>query len=123
MTEDGDAVDEEMSREDLDGVIAVLSEQISRFGLGKPLSIEERLYQAFLPYELFMCDLYSGQDPLFRSMASPDSKDTARVSLLKMMNAKAGLPLAFSEEEMRLKLSVLPDADLRGILTRVFSDP
>ena len=111
----------EVSRKNLEDVVSVLSETVSRFYPGKPLHVEERYYRAWRQSELFICELCSGEAVLCRSLASAGSESQTRKCMLEQLSSSYGWPLSFSGEEMRLKLSLLPEKELRDKCRRFFN--
>jgi hypothetical protein len=106
-------VSEEVSKKNLNETVAALAEFLSGFYPGAELRVEERYYQAWRQHEVFLCELLSGQDMLHRTVAKVGSEGVARAGILIELKRGFGWPLAFSAEEMRLKLSLLPESGLR----------
>ena len=115
-------VQKEVSKKDLDNTIAALSEFLSELYPGTKLRVEERYYQAWRRHEVFLCELFSRQYLLHRTVAKVGSEGVARAGILIELERGFGWPLAFSAEEMRLKLSLLPESGLRDKARR-FLDP
>ena len=111
-------VSEEVSKKDLNETVAALTEFLSGFYPGAELRVEERYYQAWRQREVFLCELFSGYHLLHRTVAKIDSEGVARAGILIALERLFGWPLAFSAEEMRLKLSLLPESGLRDKASR-----
>ena len=104
-----------VSKEDLDGVVAAVAE-----ASGRAMSVRERTYGGgpqppFAPDGAFVCEVVSGPGPdvLASAWALPDRRGEARAEVVRELAAR-GWPLAFSGEEMRLKLSLLPESGPAG---------
>ena len=102
-----------ISKKELKDIVAALAEFLSGFYPGAELRVEERYYQAWRQHEVFLCELFSGYHLLHRTVAGVGSEGVARAGILIALERWFGWPLAFSAEEMRLKLSLLPESGLR----------
>lgn len=114
-------VTDEVSREDFDGIVRAVSDVVSRFCPGCGLRAVERTFQMWKSSEpALICEIEAdpGARLLWRSVV-PESAGwgEARERVLKDMFA-GGWPQAFSGDEMRLRLSLLPENELRKLSRR-----
>ena len=111
---------EEISREDFDSVVRAVSEVVSGFRPGFSLQTVERTYRALTELNL-ICEVeaYPGGRLLWRGVVpEPAGWEEARKRALGEMSSMGGWPLAFSGDEMRLRLSLLPKNELRKLSRR-----
>jgi len=116
-----------MSRKDLRSALDALNARLD-FEFGAALEawdLERGGWSQAGPYvPEYVCELRlapdgrGGDRVLLRSVASPD-QDGARLLAWKGLLHLAGFPDASSGEELALKLSLLPDRDVRGMLRRI----
>lgn len=116
-----------MSRKDLLSALDVLNARLRlEFGVRlEPWDLEHGAWSQAGPYvPEYVCELrlapdgYGMSRVLLRSIASPD-QDEARLLAWEGLLHMAGFPDASSGEELVLKLSLLPDQDVRTMLCRV----
>lgn len=116
-----------MSRKDLLSALDVLNVRLRlEFGVSlEPWDLERGAWSQAGPYvPEYVCELrlapdrYSMSSILLRSVASPD-QDEARLLAWEGLLHLAGFPAASSGEELVLKLSLLPDRDVKNMLHRV----
>ena len=111
---------EEVSREDFDDIVLAVSDVVSRFCPGSKLRTVERTFQAWKSEPALICDIEvdPGARPMWRGIAPEFTGwSKARKRALKNMFA-GGWPRAFSGDEMRLRLSLLPENELRKLSRR-----
>jgi len=120
-----------MPKKDLRSALDVLNARLDfEFGAAlEPWDLERGRWSPAGPYvPEYVCELRLAPDGrgrdrvLLRSAASP-GKDEARLWAWKGMLSLAGLPDASSGEELALKLSLLPDGDVRDMLRRIAIGP
>ena len=109
---------DEVSREDFDGIVLAVSDVVSRFCPGSRLRAIERTYQAWKNEPALICEIEI--DPCARLMwrgiaHESDGWSKARKFALEDMSRHGGWPRAFSGDEMRLRLSLLPKNELRKL--------
>ena len=108
---------EEVSREDFDSVVRAVSEVVSGFRPGSSLQTVERTFRSWKSGLNLICEVnvYPGDRLMWRSVV-PESTGwaEARRCVLKDMFV-GGWPLAFSGDEMRLRLSLLPENEFRKL--------
>ena len=110
-------VTDEVSREDFDGIVRAVSDVVSRFYPGSRLRTVERTFQAWKSEPFLICDIEAdpGARMMWRGVAAESAgSEKARERVLKDMFA-GGWPQAFSGDEMRLRLSLLPENELRKL--------
>lgn len=116
-----------MSRKDLRSALDILNAQLDlEFGAALRMwDLERGKWSAAGPYvPEYVCELelapdgYGRDRVLLRSVSSPD-QDEARLLAWKGLLHLAGFPDASSGEELALKLSLLPDQDVKNMLRRV----
>lgn len=116
-----------MSREDLLSALDVLNVRLdSEFGAAlETWDLERGAWSQAGPYvPEYMCELrlapdgYGRDRVLLRGAALPDP-DGARLSAWEDLLRLAGMPGASVGEELALKLSLLPDRDVLGMLRRI----
>lgn len=115
---------DEVSREDFDGIVQAVSDVVSRFCPGSRLLAFSRKFQAWKSEPFLICDIETdpGARLLWRGVAGESAgPGEARKRALKDMFA-GGWPRAFSGDEMRLRLSLLPEKELRR-LSRLCAAP
>ena len=109
---------EEVSREDFDSVVRAVSDIVSGFRPGLSLQTVERTYRAWKSELDLICEVeaYPGGRLLWRGVV-PESAgwEEARKRALEEMSSIGGWPLAFSGDEMRLRLSLLQKNELRKL--------
>ena len=108
---------DEVSREDFDGIVLAVSDVVSRFCPGSRLRAVERKFQAWKSEPFLICDVETdpGARLMWRGVAGESAgPGEARRRALKDMFA-GGWPQAFSGDEMRLRLSLLPENELRKL--------
>ena len=108
---------EEVSREDFDSVVRAVSDVVSGFCPGSRLRAVERTFQAWKSEPFLICDIEAdpGARMMWRGVAAESAgHEKARERVLKDMFA-GGWPQAFSGDEMRLRLSLLPENELRKL--------
>ena len=106
---------EEVSREDFDSTVRAVSDIVSGFCPGSSLQTVERSYRALTELNL-ICEVetYPGSRLLWRGVVpEPAGWEEARKRALGEMSSAGGWPLAFSGDEMRLRLSMLTKNELR----------
>ena len=111
---------EEVSREDFDSVVRAVSDVVSGFRPGLSLQTVERTYRALTELNL-ICEVeaYPGGRLLWRGVVpEPAGWEEARKRALEEMSSIGGWPLAFSGDEMRLRLSLLTKNELRKLSRR-----
>ena len=112
---------DEVSRKDFDKIVRAVSDVVSRFCPGSRLWTVERTYRAWKS-ELHLIseiNVYPGDRLMWRGVVSDSAGwEEARKCALKEMSSMGGWPLAFSGDEMRLRLSLLPDNELRKLSRR-----
>lgn len=111
-----------VSKEDFDAAVRAVSDVVSEFCPGSSLRTAERTYPAWgRAQPSLICDVELGRGvlTLYRGVV-PESVGwgEARMLALEDMSRRGGWPLAFSGSEMRLRLSLLPENDLRGLSRR-----
>ena len=112
---------EEVSREDFDSVVRAVSDVVSVFCPGSSLHTAERTYRAWKSEPNLICEVnaYPGGRLLWRGVVpEPAGWEEARKRALGEMSSAGGWPPAFSGDEMRLRLSLLPDNELRKLSRR-----
>lgn len=111
-------VTDEVSREDFDEIVRAVSDVVSRFCPGSRLRTVERTYQAWKSEPALICDIEAdpGIGPTWRGIA-PESDGWSKVRkfALEDMSRRGGWPRAFSGDEMRLRLSLLSENELRKL--------
>lgn len=116
-----------MSKEDMRSALDALNARLKlEFGAAlETWDLERGAWSQAGPYvPMYVCELrlapdgYGRDRLLLRSLASPD-QDEARLRAWQGLLHFAGLPDASSGEELVLKLSLLPDRDVRGMLRRI----
>ena len=108
---------EEVSREDFDSTVQAVSDVVSGFRPGLSLQTVERTYRALTELNL-ICEVeaYPGGRLLWRGVVpEPAGWEEARKRALEEMSSIGGWPLAFSGDEMRLRLSLLQKNELRKL--------
>ena len=113
-------VSEEVSREDFDGIVRAVSDVVSGFCPGLSLHTAERTYRAWKSEPFLICEVnsYPGGRLLWKGVVAESAgPGKARERVLKDMFA-GGWPQAFSGDEMRLRLSLLPENELRKLSRR-----
>ena len=116
---------DEVSRKDFDEIVLAVSDVVSRFCPGSRLWTVERTYRAWKNEPALICEIEidPGARPMWRGIVfEPDGWSKARKRTLEDMSRSGGWPLAFSGEEMRLRLSLLPENELRR-LSRLCAAP
>ena len=112
---------EEVSRKDFDEIVQAVSDVVSRFYPGSSLRTVERTYRAWKS-ELHLIseiNVYPGDRLMWRGVVSDSAGwEEARKRALKEMSSIGGWPLAFSGDEMRLRLSLLSENELRKLSRR-----
>lgn len=110
-------VAEEVSREDFDSAVRAVSDVVSGFRPGFSLQTVERTSQTLTaPHLICEVEACPGGRLLWRGVAQePAGWEEARKRALGEMSSIGGWPLAFSGDEMRLKLSLLPRNELRKL--------
>lgn len=116
-----------MSKRDLRSALDVLNARLD-FEFGAALEtwdLERGRWSLAGPYvPEYVCELrlvpdgYGRDRVLLRGGVFP-SQDEARLSAWQGLLGHAGFPDASSGEELALKLSLLPDRDVRGMLRRI----
>lgn len=111
-----------VSKEDFDAAVRAVSDVVSGFCPGSSLRTAERTYHAWgraQPSLICEIELGSGDPTPYRGVA-PESagRGEARRRALEDMSRRGGWPLAFSGDEMRLRLSLLPENELRTLSRR-----
>ena len=116
-----------MSEEDVRSALDALNARLDfEFGAAlKAWVLERGRWSQAGPYvPEYVCELWLEPDGygrdrvLLRGGAFPDP-DEARLSAWEGLLGHAGFPDASSGEELALKLSLLPDRDVRGMLRRI----
>ena len=111
----------EVSREDFDAAVRAVSDVVSGFCPGSSLRTAERTYQAWKSEPALICEievdpgarlLWRGVVPEFAGWGE------ARRLALENMSSRGGWPAAGSGDEMRLRLSLLPESELRKLSRR-----
>ena len=108
---------DEVSREDFDEIVLAVSDVVSRFCPGSKLWTVERPFQAWKSEPFLICDIEAdpGTRMMWRGVAAESAgPEKAGERVLKDMFA-GGWPQAFSGDEMRLRLSLLPENELRKL--------
>lgn len=109
---------EEVSKDDFDETVKAVSDVVSRFCPGSSLQTVERTYRAWKS-ELHLIseiNVYPGDRLMWRGVVSDSAGwEEARKRALKEMPSMGGWPRAFSGDEMRLRLSLLPENELRKL--------
>ena len=108
---------DEVSKEDFDEIVQAVSDVVSRFCPGSRLRAVERTFQAWKSEPFLICDIEAdpGARMMWRGVAAESAgSEKARERVLKDMFA-GGWPQAFSGDEMRLRLSLLPENELRKL--------
>ena len=112
---------DEVSRKDFDEIVLAVSDVVSRFCPGSSLQTVERTYRAWKSELNLICEVvvYPGGRLLWRGVV-PESAgwEKARKRALGEISSMGGWPLAFSGDEMRLRLSQLPKNELRKLSRR-----
>ena len=111
---------EEVSSEDFDEIVLAVSDVVSRFYPGCGLRAVERTFQAWKSEPFLICDIEAdpGARMMWRGVAAESAgPEKARERVLKDMFAGVW-PQAFSGDEMRLRLSLLPENELRKLSRR-----
>ena len=114
-------VAEEVSREDFDSAVRAVSDVVSGFCPGFNLHTAERTYRAWKSELNLICEVnaYPGGRLLWRGVVpEPAGWEEARKRVLGEMSSMGGRPPAFSGDEMRLRLSLLPENELRKLSRR-----
>ena len=109
---------DEVSREDFDGIVLAVSDVVSRFCPGSKLRTVERTYQAWKNEPALICEIeiVPAVGPAWSGIAfESDGWSKVRKFALEDMSRHGGWPLAFSGDEMRLRLSLLPENELRKL--------
>ena len=109
---------EEVSREDFDSAVRAVSDVVSEFRPGLSLQTVERTCLAWKSELNLICEVeaYPGGRLLWRGVVpEPAGWEEARKRALGEMSSMGGWPLAFSGDEMRLHLSLLPENELRKL--------
>lgn len=116
-----------MSREELLSALGVLNARLDlEFGAAlETWDLERGKWSPAGPYvPEYVCELRLAPDGhgrdrvLLRSASSPDRGEARRWAWEEMLSL-AGLPDASSGEELVLKLSLLPDSDVRDMLRKI----
>ena len=113
---------EGVSREDFDAMVQAVSGVVSGFCPGSGLRTVERTYWAWKSCEpALICEIEidPGARLMWRGVA-PESAGwgKARKYALEDMSRRGGWPAAGSGEEMSLRLSLLPENELRELSRR-----
>ena len=111
---------DEVSREDFDEIVLAVSDVVSRFCPGSRLWAVERTFQAWKSEPFLICDIEAdpGARMMWRGVAAESAgPEKARERVLKDMFA-GGWPRAFSGDEMRLRLSLPLESELRKLSRR-----
>ena len=111
-------VAEEVSREDFDSAVRAVSDVVSGFCPGFNLQTVERTYRVWKSELNLICEVeaYPGGRLLWRGVVpEPAGWEVARKRALGEMSSIGGWPLAFSGDEMRLRLSLLQKNELRKL--------
>lgn len=109
---------DEVSREDFDSVVRAVSDVVSGFRPGLSLRTVERTYRAWKSELNLICEVetYPSSRLLWRGVAPEQAGwEEARKRALEEMSSIGGWPLAFSGDEMRLRLSLLQKNELRKL--------
>lgn len=107
--------------EDFDSAVRAVSDVVSGFCPGLSLHTAERTYQAWKSELYLICEVnaYPGGRLLRRGVVpEPAGWEDARKRALEEMSSIGGWPLAFSGDEMRLRLSLLSENELRKLSRR-----
>jgi len=116
-----------MSRKDLRSALDALNARLD-FEFGAALEawdLERGGWSQAGPYAPeYVCELRlapdgRGRDRVLLRSASLPGQDEARLSAWQGLLGHAGFPDASSGEELALKLSLLPDRDVRSMLRRI----
>lgn len=111
-----------VSKEDFDAAVRAVSDVVSGFCPGSSLRTAERAYHAWgraQPSLICEVELGSGVPASYRGVAPKSAGwGEARRRALEDMSRSGGWPLAFSSDEMRLRLSLLPENELRKLSRR-----
>ena len=111
-----------MTGEDFEGAVRAVSDAVSGFCPGSALRTVERTYQAWKSSEpALICEIEA--DPGARLIGRgvvPESVGwgEARKCALEDMSSRGGWPAAGSGDEMRLRLSLLSENELRTLSRR-----
>lgn len=112
---------DDVSREDFDEIVRAVSDVVSKFCLGSRLRTVEKTYQAWKNEPALICEIeiVPAVGPAWSGIVfESDGWSKARKFALEDMSRHGGWPLAFSGDEMRLRLSLLPDNELRKLSRR-----
>lgn len=111
-----------VSKEDFDAAVRAVSDAVSGFCPGSGLRTVERTYQTWKSSEpALICEIEVGRGtPTPYRGVVPESAGwgEARRCALEDMSRRGGWPLAFSGDEMRLRLSLLSENELRTLSRR-----
>lgn len=111
-----------VSKEDFDNVVRAVSDIMSEFCPGSGLRTVEQTYQVWKSSEpALICEIEIGRGTPapYRGVALESvGWGEARRHALEDMFRRGGWPRAFSGEEMRLRLSLLSENDLRALSQR-----
>ena len=117
-----------MSRKDLLSALDVLNARLDfEFGAALKLKIQPLRQISFPPGQprydfagaIWLAPDGHGRDRQAWCVTFSPSPDAAAAGLWESMSKFAGLPPASSGEELELKLSLLPDRDVRDMLRRI----
>lgn len=112
----------EVSKEDFDAAVRAVSDVVSGFCLGSGLRTVELTYHAWgraQPSLICEIEIGRGTPAPYRGVALESvGWGEARRHALEDMFRRGGWPRAFSGEEMRLRLSLLSENDLRALSQR-----
>ena len=117
---------DEVSKDDFDETVKAVSDVVSRFCPGLSLQTVEWTHHPLDPLQTStICEvrLRRGVPVSYRGDAPRSAGlGTARRRTLEDMSSTGGWPRAFSGDEMRLRLSLLPENELRR-LSRLCAAP
>lgn len=97
----------EISREDFEGAVEAVSEVVSEICPGVRVRPAEMTYTPWGGKPILICEILAapGRSLLYRGTAAARAGwGAAREKALRDMHARGGWPMAFSGEEMRLRL-------------------
>ena len=116
---DGGAVTDGISKDDFDETVKAVSDVVSRFCPGLSLQTVEWTHHPLDPLQTSaICEvrLRRGVPVSYRGVAPRSAGlGAARKRTLEDMSSSGGWPRAFSGDEMRLRLSLLPENELRKL--------
>lgn len=109
-----------VSREDFDAAVRAVSDVVSGFCPGTTLRTVERTYQAWKSEPALICEIEVGRGRTPYRGVVPESVGwgEARKYALEDLFRRGGWPRAFSGDEMRLRLSLLSENELRVLSRR-----